>query len=142
MLINRENGVAFRPNFDNFFNSFESVMLILYNEEWHVTMYLNILAVGPISYIFYWLVVFIVQIVILKLLVALFLRNFINYIKSEIIEEDHGDILKFLKLGFMKKLLSFANFIGSKNQNSDSPSKFQNFKTALANKILNIVIFN
>lgn len=113
-------------------------MLILYNEEWHVTMYMNIKAVGPISYVFYWTVVFIAQIMILKLLVALFLRHFIDYIKSEIIEDD-GDFLKILKMGFKRRLLNLANYINNKEETEalNNESKFKSFKTALINKIIN-----
>lgn len=113
-------------------------MLILYNEEWHVTMYMNIKAVGPISYVFYWTVVFIAQIMILKLLVALFLRHFIDYIKSEIIEDD-GDFLKILKMGFKRRLLNLANYINNKEETEalNKESKFKSFKTAIINKIIN-----
>ena len=55
----------------------------------------------------------------MKLLVALFLNNFINYIKTEIIEEQQGDIFKVLKLGFRRKLLNFANYINTSNEKTD-----------------------
>ena len=94
-------------------------MLILYNEEWHIAMYQHSIAVGQVSEVFYIFVVFLAQIIMMKLLVALFLNNFINYIKTEIIEEQQGDIFKVLKLGFRRKLLNFANYINTSNEKTD-----------------------
>ena len=111
-------------------------------------MYQHAIAVGQVSIVFYIFVVFVAQILMMKLLVALFLNNFINYIKSEIIEEPHGDILQVLKLGFKRRLLTFANYINNQTTDNNNPqennnhenektvSKFGLLKMALIKKIL------
>lgn len=105
-------------------------------------MYSHSKAVGEISIVFYIFVVFIAQILMMKLLVALFLNNFINYIKTEIIEEEHDNILQILRLGFKRKLLTFANYINNNRNPSQqdtikqSESRFGLFKMALVKKIL------
>lgn len=107
-------------------------------------MYQHSKAVGHVSEVFYIFVVFIAQIIMMKLLVALFLNNFIQYIKAEIID-DQQDIMKVLKLGFRKKLLTFANYINTNNKEDEenenknkTSSRFGMFKMRLMKNILKL----
>jgi hypothetical protein len=70
------NGSSPRYNFDNFYESFLSVFIILTGENWNEMMYNAMRATSPIACVYFIIVIVTGSVIMLQLLVAIMLNNF------------------------------------------------------------------
>lgn len=71
-----ENGTSPRYNFDNFYESFLSVFIILTGENWNEMMYNAMRTTNPIASVYFVIVIVTGTVIMLQLLVAIMLNNF------------------------------------------------------------------
>lgn len=51
--VDIENGKSPRPNFDDFFNTFITIFMLMIGDNWNQTMYKHMIAVGDASATFF-----------------------------------------------------------------------------------------
>ena len=70
------NGTSPRPNFDDFPQAFVTIFLLLIGDNWNNYMYVNVIALGSSSCLFFVAVQIFGKYVLLNLFLAILLENF------------------------------------------------------------------
>ena len=99
--VDKTNGSSPRINFDTFFSSLITVFSILVGDNWNSLMYDTVRSTNDLSVFYFIMVIIVGNIVMLQLLVAILIDNFIvsrkfsekRFIISEIGKVKHALIL-------------------------------------------------
>jgi hypothetical protein len=75
-LVDLENGISPRANFDSFLMAFTTVFIVLTGEDWNIVMYNNVRAVGSYTIVFFLSLVIFGNFILLNLFLAILLKNF------------------------------------------------------------------
>ncbi|EAR90588.2 cation channel family protein (macronuclear) [Tetrahymena thermophila SB210] len=127
-----------RVNFNTLQDSLLAVVLIFYNEEWHISMYNFMRFVGYQSVIYYLICMLIGWVLFVRLFIAIFISQFMKYLRIN--EKEYykkKNQLDTIDMIFRRCFLSIFNLCSKKNSSQVHaiPTKLN---YSLATKIENI----